>query len=102
MTNQRMLKTGLASIIGLGLVACAKEEKSAVSDAIEAEEAKPDLEREAEAPDALDSRKGPTPEELAQLAADNAAEAEAYFAEYTNKEGVKVTESGLHLSLIHI
>lgn len=107
MTKQRMVKAGLASIIGLGLVACAKDEKSAVSDAIEAEEAKPDVEREAEAPDAsnglaeaLDARKGPTPEELAQLAADNAAEAEAYFAEYTNKEGVKVTESGLHYEIL--
>lgn len=108
-----MLKTGVAAIIGLGLVACAKEEKSAVSDAIEAEEARDATENAEREPStdegglaaqdlehALNAAKAPTEEELAQQAADNAAEAEKYFSEYTKKEGVIVTESGLHYEIL--
>ena len=96
MTKRIGLNAVMAAVIGVGLVSCAKDEKSAVAEAIEAEEAKSDTLTDAETTDALpEIPEGPSAEELAQLAADNTAEAEQYFAEYANKEGVIATESGL-------
>jgi len=98
------LKVGVATAIGFGLAACANE-KSVVEEAVEAEEAaiaenaEDDAGAEAsEAPAVL--AEGPTEEELVQMAADNAAAAEQYFAEHIKKEGVKATDSGIHYEVL--
>lgn len=97
------IKASVAATIGLGLSACGQE-KSAVEEAVESAEEAPigdDAEANgAEAAEASMVDEGPSEEELAQMAADNAAAAEKYFAEHAKKDGVKSTESGIYYEVL--